>query len=276
MYNLLRGEIYKLFISKCLYFCGVAVLLCTLGVYAMFSTADAVKRGELQNGNYGVTVSVEGELQEGSNLWDRFPIETFMEAAHGVMGLFILTAFSAIYMYDIYANGAIKNMVGKGYQRCVVFTSKYFATLLGCLVLEVLTVVSVIVCDYLFVGVCRVSADNLGGLLGYAGVQFLLEAAFASIVIMIGQICRNLGMSIVGSFGVMLFSEMVTVGINLILQYFKIEINACKYWITDLIGECSCGAMKAEFVVRAIICAIVWSALAFIFGNIHFRKVDVK
>ena len=59
-------------------------------------------------------------------------------------------------------------------------------------------------------------------------------------------------------------------------KYFKIEINACKYWITDLIGECSCGAMKAEFVVRAIICAIVWSALAFVLGSIHFRKVDVK
>jgi hypothetical protein len=93
---------------------------------------------------------------------------------------------------------------------------------------------------------------------------------------MIGQICRNLGMCIVGSFGVMLFSEMVTVGINLILQYFKIEIDACKYWITDLMGECPCGAMNAEFVVRAIICAIVWSALAFAFGSIHFRKVDVK
>lgn len=275
MYNLLRGEIYKLFRSKCLYFCGVAVIVCALMMYAMFFTADAVKQGATDNDAYGVTVSVEG-VQEDSSIWDGLPVEIFMEAMHGVMGLFILTAFSAIYMYDIYANGAIKNMVGKGYQRCVVFTSKYFATLLGCLVLEVLTVVSVIVCDYLFVGVCRVSADNLGGLLGYAGVQFLLEAAFASIVIMIGQICRNLGMSIVGSFGVMLFSEMVTVGINLILQYFKIEINACKYWITDLIGECSCGAMKAEFVVRAIICAIVWSALAFVLGSIHFRKVDVK
>lgn len=275
MYNLLRGEIYKLFRSKCLYFCGVAVIVCALMMYAMFFTADAVKQGAIDNDAYGVTVSVEG-VQEDSSIWDGLPVEIFMEAMHGVMGLFILTAFSAIYMYDIYANGAIKNMVGKGYQRCVVFTSKYFATLLGCLVLEVLTVVSVIVCDYLFVGVCRVSADNLGGLLGYAGVQFLLEAAFASIVIMIGQICRNLGMSIVGSFGVMLFSEMVTVGINLILQYFKIEINACKYWITDLIGECSCGAMKAEFVVRAIICAIVWSALAFVLGSIHFRKVDVK
>lgn len=275
MYNLLRGEIYKLFRSKCLYFCGVAVIVCALMMYAMFFTADAVKQGAIDNDAYGVTVSVEG-VQEDSSIWDGLPVEIFMEAMHGVMGLFILTAFSAIYMYDIYANGAIKNMVGKGYQRCVVFTSKYFATLLGCLVLEVLTVVCVIVCDYLFVGVCRVSADNLGGLLGYAGVQFLLEAAFASIVIMIGQICRNLGMSIVGSFGVMLFSEMVTVGINLILQYFKIEINACKYWITDLIGECSCGAMKAEFVVRAIICAIVWSALAFVLGSIHFRKVDVK
>lgn len=275
MYNLLRGEFYKLVRSKCLYFCGVAVIVCALMIYAMFFTADAVKQGAIDNDAYGVTVSVEG-VQDDSNIWDELPVEIFMEAMHGVMGLFILTAFSAIYMYDIYANGAIKNLVGKGYQRCVVFTSKYFATLLGCLVLEVLTVVSVIVCDYLFVGVCRVSVDNIGGLLGYAGVQFLLEAAFASIVIMIGQICRNLGMSIVSSFGVMLFSEMVTVGINLILQYFKIEIDACKYWITDLMGECPCGAMNAEFVVRAIICAIVWSALAFALGSIHFRKVDVK
>lgn len=275
MYNLLRGEFYKLVRSKCLYFCGVAVIVCVLMMYTMFFTADAVKQGAIDNDAYGVTVSVEG-VQDDSNIWDELPVEIFMEAMHGVMGLFILTAFSAIYMYDVYANGAIKNMVGKGYQRCVVFTSKYLTTLLGCFVLEVLTVVFVIVCDYLFVGVCRVSTDNLGGLLGYAGVQFLLEAAFASIVIMIGQICRNLGMSIVSSFGVMLFSEMVTVGINLILQYFKIEIDACKYWITDLMGECPCGAMNAEFVVRAIICAIVWSALAFVLGSIHFRKVDVK
>ena len=276
MYNLLRGEFYKLVRSKCLYFCGVAVIVCVLMMYAMFLTADAVKQGEIENGAYGVTVTVEEELQEASNNWDELPMEIFVEAMHGAMGLFILTAFSAIYMYDIYATGAIKNMVGKGYQRCVVFSSKYLATLLGCFVLEVLTVVSVIVCDYLFVGVCRVNADNLGGLLGYAGVQFLLEAAFVSIVVMIGQICRNLGMSIVSSFGVMLFSEMVTVGINLILQYFKIEINTCKYWITDLMGECPCGAMNVEFVVRAIICAIVWGALAFALGSIHFRKVDVK
>ena len=276
MYNLLRGEIYKLFRSKCLYFCGVAVLLCTLGVYAMFSTADAVKRGELQNGKYGVTVSVEGELQEGSNLWDRLPIETFMEAAHGVIGIFIFTAFSAIYMHDIYANGAVKNMVGKGYERYVVFTSKYLATIFGCFVIEVMRIISVIVCDYIYVGACRVGVDNLSGLLGYACVQFLLEAAFAGIVIMIGQICRNLGMSIVISFGVMFFSEMISLGINLIFRYFKVDIDVCKYFITDLIGEYPCGAMNGEFIVRAIVCAIVWSALAFTFGNIHFRKVDVK
>ena len=69
MYNLLRGEFYKLVRSKCLYFCGVAVIVCALMMYAMFFTADAVKQGAIDNDAYGVTVSVEG-VQDDSNIWD--------------------------------------------------------------------------------------------------------------------------------------------------------------------------------------------------------------
>lgn len=274
MINLLRGEIYKLCRSKCLYICGITLVVFVLLTYGLFSLTDMMVTGQVENGSMGVNVSVEAEAAEVS-IWDEMNIGAIGQMMFGSIGTLIASIFTSIFVFGEYAQGAIKNVVGKGYGRLSVFTSKYLSTIVGTLVLNVCMVITVLLCEVLILGGSRLEG-MLPELAAYVGMQLLLSTALTGIVVMISQFCRNLGAGIAVSICLIVFSSFITMALNTLMNFLKIELNVCDYWILDLIGNCPVGAMDTGFLVRALICTAAWFALALVAGGMHFRKVDVK
>lgn len=276
MINLLRGEFYKLFRSKCLYICSVVMVVFVLLIYGMFSLADAIQQGEVEDGSYGMTVTVEGDVSETVSVWDDMDIVAVVKLMFSSVGSLIVTIFASIFVFGEYANGAIKNVVGKGYGRWTVFASKYFSTVVGAVIIDIVMMLAVLLCEIIILDGGRLSSDMLLNLCGYTGIQLLLTAALTGIVVMISQICRNLGVGIAISVCMIMFSSFVTLGVNAVLAYFKINVDVCDYWILDLISNYPVTGMDNSILIRTIVCAVVWFVLALGVGSMHFRKADVK
>lgn len=276
MINLLRGEFYKLFRSKSLYICCIVTVAFVLFMYGMFTLADKTQQGEIENGSYGIVVSESEEIAETVTVWDELNIPSIVQMLFYSIGSIMVAIFTSIFVFGEYANGAIKNVVGKGYGRGAVLASKYISTVVGAIIIETIILLSVLLCEGLILGADRLDSDILLKLCGYTGMQFLLGVAFTGIIVMISQICRNLGAGIAISICLITFNNFITAGLNAILAYFKINVNVCDYWILDLISNCPVTDMDKSFLIRAITCAVIWFALAFGVGSVHFRKVDVK
>lgn len=275
MINLLRGEIYKLFRSKCLYICSIVSVVFVLLIYGMFSLAAAMQVGEVENGLYGM-VYVEDDTQEIATVWDDMSVTVIVQMMFSSVGILIVTIFASIFVFAEYANGAVKNVVGKGYSRWKVFTSKYISTVVGGVIIESVMLMAVLLCEVLIVSVDRLNANLLLEICVYVGLQLLLAVAFMGIIVMISQISRNLGAGIAIGVCMIMFSSFITAGLNAVLTYFKIKVNVCDYWLLDLISSCPVTDIDSSFLIRTITCAIVWFVVAYGMGGLHFRKVDVK
>lgn len=271
MFNLLKGELYKLWRSKSLYICSVAMVAFVLLVYGMFSLADMMQQGEVANGSYGLTVH-----EDVASVWDEMGISSIVQMMFSSVSALIVAIFVSIYVFADYASGAIKNVVGKGYDRSVVFVSKFVGTVIGTTIMQIAMILGVLLCEVVFLGGSRLNADAFVTIAGYTAIQLLLGVALTAIIVMISQICRNLGVAIAISTCMIMFSSFVTVGINTLLKFMDINVNVCDYWILDLITNCPVENIDNGFLARAIVCAIVWVGVAVGIGGTHFRKVDVK
>ncbi len=271
MFNLLKGEVYKLWRSKSLYICSAVMLVFVFLLYGMFSLADMMQQGEVANGSYGLTVN-EGV----TSVWDEMGIPAIVQMMFSSISALIVAIFASIYVFGDYANGAIKNVVGKGYGRGEVFLSKFVGTVVGTIVMQVVMILGVLVCEAIILGGSRINTDVFAEIAGYTAMQLLLSTALTAIIVTISQICRNLGAGIAISACMIMFSSFATTGINALLKYMDINVNVCDYWVLDLISNCPIGNMDNSFLVRAIVCAIVWIVVAIGIGGIHFRKADVK
>lgn len=274
MFNLLRGEFYKLFRSKSLYICSIVMVAFTLLFYGMFSMVDMMQQGEIANGSYGIVV--ESDAEKIASVWEDMDILTMLQMMFATMGTIIIAIFTSIFVFGDYANGAIKNVVGKGYTRPVVFCAKYVTIVVGAVVINVITMLTVLLCEVFVLGAERLSAAVLLSVLCYTGMQLLLGSALTGIMVMISQICRNLGAGVAINVCLIMFSSFITTGMNAILTYFKVGINVSDYWILDLMSNCPLTDMDSSFLIRAVVCAIAWFAVALGVGSMHFRKADVK
>lgn len=275
MINLLRGEFYKLFRSKSLYICCAVVAVFVVMMYGMFCLTDAVQQGTMENGSFGVTVSYEG-TEEVASVWDEMDIATMAPFFFSSIGGIIVTIFAAVFVFGEYASGAIKNVVGKGYKRGTVFASKYMATAVGAVVIEFVMMLAFLLCEVTILKADRLNAEVFAEICGYAGIQFILGAALTGIIVLINQICRNLGAGIAIGVGVIMFSSFITTGLNAVLTYFKINVDVSEYWVVDLISSCPMTGMDNGMIIRVIASAIVWFVVALGAGIVHFGKVDVK
>ena len=269
MINLLRGEFYKLIHNKCFYICCMVVLIGAFSMYGMFSLADAVQNGEMQSENLVVTT-------EGATVWDEMDVFSIAKSLFASVGEIIVAIYIAITLFGDYANGAIKNVVGKGYERTGVFLSKFLMGAFGAVVIEIVLALGVLLCELVVLKGERLSGAVLADYCGFVGMQLLFVVALAGIMFFINQLCRNLGLGIAISVCLIMFSSLITMGINTILQYFHCDVNVCEYWILDLISECTAQGMKSEFLVRALLSCLAWTVVSFAVGVIHFRKADVK
>lgn len=269
MINLVRGEWYKMVRSKCFYICCVVVVVFSFALYGIFSLAEAVKTGAMASDTLVVT-------SDSGSIWAEMTLFSMAKALFSMAGTLAVAVYVAILLFGDYANGAIKNVAGKGYRRSTVFSAKFLMISVGAVIIEIVLALGVLICEALFLKGERLTTENLCAYAAYVGMQLLFAVAFAGIMVLINQLCRNLGLGIAVSVGMIMFSSIITMGINTILQYFRINVDVCKYWIIDLMSECPATDIGNGFLLRACVCSLAWIAVTLVAGSIHFREVDIK
>lgn len=277
MLNLMRGELYKLFKSKCFYVCSVVLVVFVLLIYGMFSLADIVEKEEAaMAGNTGIIVSVETNVSEEAPIWEQMGAIDIVQMMFSSMGSLLIAIFAAVFVCGEYTSGAIKNIVGKGYGRGCVFLSKYFSTIVGAVIMELVMLGAILLCELFILHGNRLNGDLVLQLLNYVGIQLILAAAQTGIIVMINQISRSLGAGIAISVCLIMFSSFATTLATALFGYFKLTIVASEYWIIDLISNCPTVNITEKIWGHNVLWSMVWIVLTIAVGILHYRKADVK
>lgn len=276
MLNLLHGEFYKLRKSKCVYICCILMILSVMLVYGMLALADKIQNGEAENGSFGVVVSEEA-VENGeavSSVWEGIGVLDIAQQLYGSFSAVIIAIFASIFVIGEYGHGAIKNVTGKGYARWKIFLSKYLSTMVIAGILLIIMAIANLICGSIFIGTDGWNGTFWEDWICYTGIQLLFGIALVGIIVGISEICRNLGSGISVSICLVVFSTLVTGGLDLI--FFKWDLKPSNYWLMDLISNCPLADMESDFVVRAVIASAMWIVLSLGIGGLHFKKADVK
>lgn len=277
MINLMRGELYKLFKSKCFYVCSIVLVSFVLLMYGMFSLVDMVDKEEAaMAGNVGITVSVETNMPEELPIWEQMGVIDLVQMMFSSMGSLLIAIFASVFVCSEYTCGAIKNIVGKGYGRGTVFLSKYFSSIVGAILIELLMLGTILMCELLILHGNRLSGEFFAALAEYVAIQLMLAAAQTGVIVMLNQFLRSLGAGIAVSVCLIMFYPIVTAVINALLQYLKVTINVNKYWVVDMISECPATDITGKIWGHNVLWSMVWIVLTIAVGILHYRKADVK
>lgn len=280
--NLLRGEFYKLFKGKAFYICCLVAVLSVVFIYGTLFFADAVER-DLADGNAAVVSTAEENMQsENRPVLEEITIIDVLQQMFGNFGSFITVIFAAIFVVGEYGNGAVKNVVGKGYKRWQIFGAKYLATTAAGLILLALMAVLTVASGCFFQKMAGVAWEWNGTvvreLFVYSGIQLLLGAAVTGMSAAIGEMCRHLGAGIAISFGIVAFSTLITSGLDVLIRFIlpASKFRIADYWIMDLIMDCPLRDIDGLFLAHAAVIGIFWIVLTFGAGVWHFKKADIK
>lgn len=288
MLNLFRAECYKLWKAKSFYICcligaGIALLL-----YGTLFLVDNLEKMEAQQGQGGVhvmaTVNEGTESPEGAGQPEE-AAQIPMSQKIGIMGVieqmmsgsmagFIVTVFVSIFVIGEYTNGAIKNVVGKGYSRGTVFISKLLAAELAALLINLVIVGATLLFGAILIGKGGISAIAWKDLTAFVGIQLAFSAALAAIAALIGETTRSLAAGISISLGIVMFSTSITAGLDLL--FHNLNWKPSDYWLLDLQTTALADILHGDFLFRAAIISLAWFLAAAIAGTLHFRKADIK
>lgn len=277
MLNLMRGELYKLFKSKCFYVCSIVLVSFVLLMYGMFSLVDMVEKEEAaMAGSTGITVSVESNMSQQASTWEQTgPLDT-TQMMFCSMGSLLIAIFASVFVCGEYAGGAIKNIVGKGYGRATVFLSKYFSTVVGAVIMELIMVASILLCELLILHGNRLGGEFFAELMEYMAIQLMLAVAQTGIIVMLNQFLRSLGAGIAVSVCLIMLYSMVTALINALLVYLKIDVDVNEYWVIEMMSDCPTTSITGEIWSHMALWSAVWIVLTIGTGILHYRKADVK
>ena len=265
MFNLLSGEFYKWKKSKSFVVCCVTMVAFIVLLCGMFAIADKIQKGEIANGSAGVVVA--DDMEPEISIMD-------IEQSMFPMACIFVASFVSIFVIGEYGNGAIKNIIGKGTARGKIFMAKYITSILAVMVILILMAVVTLIGGMLLFGTDSINAEFVKNLLQYVGVQLLLGAAYAGIIIAIGECSRNLGVGISVSLGVLIFADILFNGLDLL--FYKTDFKPSAYWVMNLVSECPINGLNHDFMLRAGSSVIFWLVVSAVAGMFHFKKADVK
>ena len=279
MFNLLSAEFYKLRKSKGILLGLLAAALLVLLLYGSLVMIDKINQGELANGTNGVMVFHNGEPAESDGT-----AESMMEQV-GVIGVIqqmfgghfvgmILAVLVSMFVIREFGSGAVKNLVGKGDPRAVIFLAKMLAVMVLTLIFQAAVLAITIGMGLPFMGQEMFSATVWKDAVIYAGFQLLFGTVIAMFFMLVGELARNLAAGIAVSIGVLMFSTTLTAGLDLV--FHGLNFQPSDYWVLDLMSDCPVKDFSSEFIVRGILVSIVWFFIAAVLGIVHFQKADVK
>ncbi|MBD5464894.1 MAG: ABC transporter permease subunit [Lachnospiraceae bacterium] len=279
MINLLSGEFYKLQKSKSIYVCSIVMIAFVLFFYGSLVLVDKIQQGEVENDSMGVVVSGEAMEETEESATSIFEQIGILDALQQMFGAFsgIFTAiFAAIFVYGEYGNGAIKNVTGKGYGRWKIFSSKYLMTIIASILIMIVMIITTLLFGVVFKGTEELNGEFCRNLCSYTAIELLLGAAFVGLVITINEFCRSLGAGIAISICIICFSDLITMGFDLVLKYFHFDFKVSDYCLLSLMANCPKTNMDENFAVRTIVTAVLWIVFTFGIGALHFQKADIK
>lgn len=273
MPNLMHSEFYKLQKSKSFYICGIVMIVFVLLVYGTLFLMDKAQQENVENGSYGVTVTVEN-AEENAFVWDSIGILDVEQQMFGGFAGIIIAVFAAIFVIGEYGNGAMKNITGKGYARWKIFLAKYIATGAAVILLLLFMVLAVVLFGIIFKGTGGLTGEFFKNLCVYTGIQLFLGAALTGIMVTISEWCRNLGAGISISICVVIFSTTLVSALDLLFR--KLQFRPSDYWLLNFVEQCPVTEIGSRLIVRAVVSAVFWIVLSLIVGVWHFQKTDVK
>ena len=295
MLNLFRAECYKLWRNKSFYICALIGAGLTLLLYGTLFLVDNLENTETQQEQGGITITAEvredaegadgsaetENLDESGDSAEAMP----MSQRIGIMGVieqmmsgsfagFIASIFVCIFVIGEYANGAIKNVVGKGHSRKAVFLTKLLAAELAALLLNLIIVGACLLFGAILLGKAGIQSVHWADLAAFTGMQLAFSAALVSIVTLIGELTRSLAAGISLSLAMVMFSTSLTAGLD--LMFHNLNWKPSSYWLLDLQTTALADVCQRDFILRAAVISVAWFLAAALAGTLHFQKADIK
>ena len=261
MINLLSAEIYKL--RKSMSFkvsAGLAVLF-TVAIYLLQELLLSGLAGNVD----------KAMIEEMSN------IPHMLKQMFGQCNTIIfVTIFVCLFAMGDYSSGSVKNIVGKGLRREEIYLARFLVTEVGAVLIYLLTALTVLVGGIIFLGTEQVNGTVLYDFISYLSLQILYLTAYTAIIIMVCEITRNTAGILISLLGVMLLSNIIFEGIDIVIKAVGIPFTVGKYWIMTVIGSCPEADIPAWFVTSSGIAAGVWLIVSLTAGILCFSWKDVK
>lgn len=270
MLNIISGDLYRLRKSKSLMISLAIMVLLTLFSYFMINWAEKVARGEASEITGAVNVTVNGDILKLTDA------DTIGDVVGSKYFLIIFAIFVCVWITSEFANGAIKNTVGKGCRREKVFLAKYITAAGIVLVMNLISYIVVVFAGVLLVGTEGVDAAFCLEVLKYVGVQLMLSIAHIGIIVAVSELTRSMVAGIIISVIIEFFSLKFFDVIDLMLKLAGVELRLSEYWIMGNIYECFVGDISASFAGRAVVVSIFWIVVSIGIGMWHFKRTDVK
>ena len=273
MINILSGEWYKIRKEKTFYVCLMSVAILVGLLYFTLFMVDEIRNQQPAEGGTGIYVYSEEELSEGPYIYQVGIMGVLQQMLNGHFTVFIMAVIASIFVIKEYTDGAVKNIVGKGYSRASVFLSKLLITELAAMVILGVTFVCCILAGGLLMGKEGLQAMNWRETAAYMGMQIIISMSVTGIAVLVGELTRSLAAGISISTGIIIFSTSLLAGADTLLSVFSIQPS--RYWPLSLQMECPVSGLEQEFVMRGIGASLAWLFLAVFLGIFHFQKADV-
>lgn len=263
MINLLSAEIYKLRKSKSF---KVAA-----GLSVLFTTAIYLLQKLLLSGIAGNVD--EAMIEEISN----FNISHMLQQMFGNCNTIIfVTIFVCLFALGDYSSGAMKNIVGKGLRREEIYLARFLVTEFGAVMIYLLTALTVFIGSVIVQGIEQINGAVLYDFISYLSLQILYLTAYTAIIILVCEITRNTAGIFISILGVMLFSNIIFQGIDIVIKTAGAPFALSKYWITSVIASCPTADIPPQFITSSGIAAGVWLIVSLTAGMLCFSWKDVK
>lgn len=274
MLNLLSSEIYKFKKSMSFKVCLIIPLCMIIFNFIMINLVMGIQKGEIENGTAGIELSEE-ETQESVDGYYGGYLDIVSQTYSAGYGTIFNIIFICLWVVGEYANGAIKNMTGTGYSRKQIFIAKYLSANMAAFIINLICMLVIAIGAMILDG-AHVDAGMIQNLVIYTFLQMGFGAAFASIVITICELTRNIAAGISIGMGIMFFSELIMQGVDLLLHTAHLNFKVSAYWVMNIITECPIMDYSEDFIGRGIAVIVMWMIIPFVLGMAHFERTDIK
>ena len=205
-------------------------------------------------------------------------------ASNGNVSL-IIAIVTGIFACSEYSHGTLKTVVSAGFSRLKIFTAEFVAALTSAFLIFASATASAYIFGSLFWGMGKLDSETTKAVL----LQLLLTLALTAVLFMMSKAVKKTGGAIaLGIFAPSLLDLILTI-IDSSLDNEKFKI--AHYWISGSLSEVQATSpfninvidiingtsttLTTEIAVRAATVSVVYIVLAFLLGNVIFRKQEI-